>query len=722
MSDAEARHAGGDELGPDVVELARALRSELRSLNEGELRRQARLVAFNQQMAEMEGSIHREVERLRTTGSVVELLADLLRQSLGDLENDHRFEPIQEELTRLREDVAALPAPDDQRVMGAIAALTDRLERLDRSVAALQDRELLSSISERLVDLGGQVQSLVLPDLTPLQHGLDGLREQVTALPRPDLEPLQADLVSGLTTVHDKLDALPTVDLEPLREQLDHLHLRLAAIPTRDLRPIHDRIEALAAAITALPAPDDRELREELQGMRATIESLPVPDLAPVEARLMALQRQLDALPPVDLEPLQAQLMALQSQVGDLPAPDDSAVQAAVSGVAERLGDLRRAVDELPAAGTVQGVAQEVATLSELVGAIPVYEDGVVRAELGTLAAQVESLRTAMADRFDALPGPAAVADLLTPGMDAIRDLTDPGPVLSALEHVSRDLVARIDRLPNHTDRLDDLASAREALDRDLAQITTVLADVAERTRPISAIESGLAALRDAIERLEAATDANVAGGREAADAQALALARVTAATDGFASTVGTLRTAMATAAQHAGEETVAALEERLEARLRAFDPEPLDERLRAIDDRMSALPLPDLSPVAAQLARLTATLTSEARVRPATASQVDAVATSLGEATTNVLSRLASLAERVERAAAASEQAAELAREALQVARQPVPERASRATKKAAPTKAAAKKAAEKAAEKQTTSKGATPRADQDDSALDEG
>ncbi|MEX2292894.1 MAG: hypothetical protein WD691_03825 [Acidimicrobiales bacterium] len=596
MSDSQGPDGTGEGVGGEVVDLARALRSELQALDEGELRRQARVVAFDQHMAQMEASIRSEVERLRTTGSVVELLADLLRQSLAEVQSDRRFEPIQDQLTRLRDQISALPSPD----------------------------------------------------------------------------------------------------LEPLGEQLDQLHVRVAAIATRDLRPIHDRLEALGAALESLPAPDDSHLREELRSIRDTLSSLPTLDLSPIQSSVTELQAQigalpmvdlapmhadvrqlldgLAALPPVDLDPLHAQLLELQSQVRDLPFPDDSAVQSSVAGVAEQVTDLRRSVEALPPPPEIQGVSDQVARLGELVQAIPVHDDLPLREEVQRLATELDGLRTAMADRFDAIPTPAQLAEVLSPALELIRTTADPAAVLDAVDQLSATVAPRLaglgaatDRLdervgllPDHTERIEELASTRETVEREIALLASAIAEVADRTQPLAALESQLSGIRAAVTRLEVRADASLTDGREAADAQALAVARVTAATDGFASTVGTLRSAVVNAAREAGDETIASIDERLDGRLRnietrlnealnaalrPLDPLPLHERLHErlheIDDRIAGLPLPDLGPVAAQLARLSATITSETRVRPAGASQLEAVATALAESTVNVLAQL---------------------------------------------------------------------------------
>ena len=76
-----------DELTQVVAEL----RAELQSIRERELRRESRLVTFDQQVAQMEASLEKEVERLRTTGSAVDLITEHLRIAVRELlgEREH---------------------------------------------------------------------------------------------------------------------------------------------------------------------------------------------------------------------------------------------------------------------------------------------------------------------------------------------------------------------------------------------------------------------------------------------------------------------------------------------------------------------------------------------------------------------------------------------------------------------------------------------------------
>ena len=75
----------------ELIQVVAELRAELQSIRERELRRESRLVTFDQQVAQMEASLEKEVERLRTTGSAVDLITEHLRIAVRELlgEREH---------------------------------------------------------------------------------------------------------------------------------------------------------------------------------------------------------------------------------------------------------------------------------------------------------------------------------------------------------------------------------------------------------------------------------------------------------------------------------------------------------------------------------------------------------------------------------------------------------------------------------------------------------
>src|SRR5689334_14133866 len=99
MSEAGTSGGGGDD-GHEVADLVRQLRAELATIAEQGVRRQERLQAFDEQLRQMEGSLHAEVDRLRSTGSAVDLLTDELCQIFQEVRAER--DDLSESLVEVR--------------------------------------------------------------------------------------------------------------------------------------------------------------------------------------------------------------------------------------------------------------------------------------------------------------------------------------------------------------------------------------------------------------------------------------------------------------------------------------------------------------------------------------------------------------------------------------------------------------------------------------------
>lgn len=200
----------------EVRLLTNELRASIVSLTQSELRRQERLTQFDQHLMQMEASIREEVTRLRSTGSVVELVADEARRAVDGLAR-LGFDPTHEQLSELQQQVAAVEAS-------------------------------LGEIREH-------VQTLRTPDLQPLQEGLDHLREQVAVS-----------------------EALAEAGTAVSREAVDAQHLALARVTASadglaaSLGAVRSSIgtAAEAAGATTVAAIDAR-LDERLQATEARV-------------------------------------------------------------------------------------------------------------------------------------------------------------------------------------------------------------------------------------------------------------------------------------------------------------------------------------------------------------------------------------------------------------------------------------------------------------------
>ncbi len=662
MSQAGSERGDGDIASvEDLTDLVGVLRAELQSIRERELRREGRLVTFDQQVAQMEASLEEEVERLRSTGSAVDLITEHLRIAVREL-------------------------------------LAERQE-----------------LSETLAELGGRLEHLSPPDLQPITDRLHQLGEELRRPPAIDLQP-----------IHDRIDALsrdlaatPTVDLAPLEAQVAAISEQVAATPTVDLQPLHDRIDTLRQALASAPDVDLAPLAAQLQQLNAQVDGLrtalsdrfdaiPQPDLAPLHAQLEELEsrlgEQIGAVPAPDLSGLHDDLDRLATQVGALPGPDQVA-----AALAPRLDELAQATGS---DAVIEAVEAAATRLAGQIGGLP-DQVSVVSEVLSPLKQRLEGL----AESDVAVRGDLALVTEVLAGLTQIAESGD--EQLRSLTAAQRSLVE--EQRSVIAEAHQELA---QAVSSDVQQVTSGLAEVLARTASIDAVPQAIGETKDALSALTARIDRADEAGREAADAQALSLARVTAAADGLSTGLGSLRSAITTA----GDTTATAVDERVAAHLASMatrleadlhglrqqlgdlgvsqlrvsvaeltqqvvearaDDRGLrdatdslatqvaegradDRKLRdavgavrsqvaklgaegvapvvaAIDElraRIDAQPAPDLGAVASQLARLSATIVSQNRAEPATSGHVDALGRSVEALVAPLAAQLATQTE----------------------------------------------------------------------------
>jgi chromosome segregation ATPase len=504
-------HAGREH-SPSVDDLSGVvaeLRAELESIRERELRRETRLAAFDQQVAQMEASLEAEVERLRSTGSAVDLITEHLRIAARELLTER--EHMSGELDDLRTRLDAVGTVDLQPVVEQVDEVAARL-------AALPGREL-RPLRDQVERLQIQVGSLPVVDLAPLEARVDELRRQVAEQPPTDLTPLQEQIaavpVVDLSPLHHhldrlrlRIDELPMVDLTSLHEHLDDVRQRVESLPSVDLGPLHEQI-------ASLPAVDLTALHHHLDLLRQRIDALPVVDLTPVHEHLDQVRQRVESLPSFDLRPLHDEIAAipkadltpvtreldrLRETVAALPTTDLTPLHDQIAGlptvdlgpVTHEIDRLREAVAALPTVdleplrGLLLGLRDQLTSLPRTdLGPLMARMDAVqgsdesVRDDLRHLDEQLDSLRTALADRFDAIPQPD-----LRPVLDEVSTLTD-----EVRARRSPDLTPIDDRLA----RLDDLVSALPRTD----EIGRVLAVQAEAIREADRSTEVLGALDD---------------------------------------------------------------------------------------------------------------------------------------------------------------------------------------------------------------------------------
>ncbi len=709
MSQAGEREEGETTSVDDLTELVGTLRAELQSIRERELRREGRLVTFDQQVAQMEASLEAEVERLRTTGSAVDLITEHLQIAVRELLAERKelsdalgelgermqevrppdLEPVLTQLDLLNTRIAGLPVPGDD------SAVRADVQRLRSDLLAFQDA------------LGAHFEALDPPDLHPISERLRQLSEELASAPTVDA--LRAEL-GDLIVERLEAAAAPPIDLEPLGAQLERLQTAVAeglrTLPRHDdtavradLELLHQQVDGVRASLTdrldTLAAPDLTSLHEALRHLDERIAGLPQANqvagaLAPqLEAVRVAAQ------PDAVIGAVEATSTALAGQIGALPDQISEALRDANASEAV-IDAVEAAATRL--AGQIGGLPDQVSVVSEV---------------LSPLNARIERLLQSDTD----VRGDLALVTEVLAGLTQLAETGD--QQLSGLVSAQQTVLSEQRTLVAESGR-----ELTRSVTSEVQQLGSQLADVVARTSSLDGLLQELAGTKEALAGLTAKADRAEESGRETADTQALSLARVTAAADGLATALGSLRTSIDAAITNASQATVAGVDERLAAHMagatdrleagvatelrehlgelgvsqlrvsvaeltqqvvegrtddRALreladeisqqmtDARTDDRKLReaiggvkgqvgqlnadgitplrsAVDElraRIDALPAPDLGPVASQLARLSATIVSQARQEAATPGQVDAVAQSLEAAIRQVADRL---------------------------------------------------------------------------------
>jgi hypothetical protein len=578
----------------------------------------------------------------------------------------------------------------------------------------------LEPLADAIDHLREQVRAIRLPapvDLTPLQEQLDAVRDEVRAAPAPvDLTPLQ----TAISDLRQQVTAIPTsppVDLAPVRDAIDGLREHVQGIPAPipvDLGPLEQRLDALQRAVAeglgSLPPPDDTAVRGDLSRLNEQIDALRT-----------ALADRFDAIPAADLTPVQRALEGLREQIGTIPAPDLTGVEAQLARVDERLAglpvvdDLARAVASPLEAMRQPDRTEEVlgaitaaaAALGEQLAALP--DVGTV---IGEAAAPVSAALEQLVTAGDSVRKDLA---LVTDGLAGLTQLAETGDGriagLTEAQHA-----AAADQRAALTNGLNELG---RQVAGQVQQVESRLAELTARTSALDDVREGLTRTREQLAALHARLDEADEARGSTADGHALALARVTAAADGLTTGLGTLRSAITARIDASQDAIVGAIEERLATRLdqstarlqdvltghvqsslsdlgitqlrrsvaevtaqvveSRADARALHESLAALDGKLdhaatkavapiaaavdavrgqvAESPAPDLGPVAAQLARLSAMIVSQGRDEPVSGADLATLRASVEEA-------LGTLGEQVSRQSdATTDVAARIAR-----------------------------------------------------------
>ena len=433
----------------------------------------------------------------------------------------------------------------------------------------------LQPISDRLNQLGEELRTPPTVDLQSLHERIDGLSQQVAAAPTVDLTPIQAQVERLQSAVSEGLAAAPPVDDSDVQGELDRLNQQVDSLRTA----LIDRLEAL-------PAPDLSPLQEHLRKLDERVAAAPAPDLSPLQEELARLAAQVDALPRADqvAGALAPQLEALQAST------ESDAVIEAVEAATTRL------------AGQIGGLPDQVSVVSEVLGPLNVGIEQLVQSDA-------------------AVRGDLALVTEVLAGLTQMAESDD--------EQMSSLFAAQLSMLNEQRSLISEAGlNLSRSVSTEVQALASQLADVAARVGALDGVPQGLNETRQALTALTTRADHADDAGREAADAHALSLARVTAAADGLATGLGSLRAAIGAA----GEATVTGVDERVASRLAGIATR-LDTDLATVREQLADLGITQLRVSVAELAQqVVDARTDDRSLRDA----IDGLATQVAEGRTD--------------------------------------------------------------------------------------
>lgn len=252
--------------------------------------------------------------------------------------------------TKLASNLSALPKTD-------LVPLEERVAGLERAISSLRFPEPdLSPLNERLqsleAELSGRLPALdsLGAQFGPLSQGLVDLRAEVQTIPRGETGAIQERLDALTAAIRDK----QWVDLRPLEARMARLEGAIQAIPApaeTDLDPIFGALAELEGAVKDSPVPevDLGPLHSGLARLEMLFEkNAPVEtDLTPLQSQLdhvlmelTGLQERVDMATRDDGADLRTDLSALSEQVGRLEAPDLSPLRDRLALIERMVGGL----------------------------------------------------------------------------------------------------------------------------------------------------------------------------------------------------------------------------------------------------------------------------------------------------------------------------------------------------------------------------------------------
>jgi predicted flap endonuclease-1-like 5' DNA nuclease len=277
-------------------------------------------------------------------------------------------ESYEEILADLRRDARAQAKAQDH-VMGELSKLTGS------GVGAGVKPFDLSPVEERLSRMERALGSIRLPepDLGPVQARMAGIEQRLGNIRLPDVD---------LRPVHERLARLEqgimnsrseTVDMRPVFERLGGLERAVTGfrVPVTDLTPVQDRLVQLENSLRSLslPEPDLSPLERRLQDIEAYVTSTDLStDLSPVTQRLDRVENYLSRLqvPEIDLGPVHSGIVSLQQAIAgiELPHTDLAPLHRQIAELQQSVASFRVPETDLaPVAQRIEGVESALASL-----------------------------------------------------------------------------------------------------------------------------------------------------------------------------------------------------------------------------------------------------------------------------------------------------------------------------------------------------------------------
>ncbi|MGV6849676.1 MAG: mitofilin family membrane protein [Marinibacterium sp.] len=325
-------------------------------------------------------------------------------QTLADLQSrtDALSDELSAKLADTRAELAALSAKVSDAATGVtgtageigalqdeLSAVTGRLDAVESGLSALRD-----DLSPKIDELTGALAALDIPDVTPLNEGLESLKREFAAL-NDGLR----EVTAGMTAA--------TQAVETVRTRLDGLDVR---VTTLEKRPVQDNLsdDAIAAyereldAVRRALADERSKIYQKLDEDRGEISRLFELERGKIEKLVEEQRTQMDAVVSEERDKFAAVIDQERSRLDDTVGTQTSRIEALLNDAKSVVSDAFKAADQTRVMQAETAAAKKLAAAQSAVSDIRVaLENG------GSYAARLADLGDAGVDIPQALSGPA---------------------------------------------------------------------------------------------------------------------------------------------------------------------------------------------------------------------------------------------------------------------------------------------------------------------------